>query len=90
MVEQPLPGSLAAGCVLLFSGKLPSGNLPGAADQMARSRPAWTVDAIISPISASMIGVRPLLTGLILVYTGSTPMTLCPSLAKHPAETVPT
>lgn len=52
--------------------------------------PDRTPASIRSPISASMIGDSPLLMRSTLVSTGSTPMTVWPSLARQPADTVPT
>src|SRR5436190_5079384 len=56
----------------------------------ARRRPAATCSAMISPRSFSMIGERPELIRSTLVFSGSTPRTSCPSLARHPADTAPT
>lgn len=57
---------------------------------VARSRPSLTVFEIISPMSFSMIGVVPWLIRSTLVRFGSTPTTVCPSVARQPAETAPT
>src|SRR5258706_2795878 len=56
----------------------------------ARSRPAAACSAMISPRSFSMMGERPELIRSTLVFSGSTPRTSCPSLARHPADTAPT
>ena len=41
-------------------------------------------------VERSMIGDSPLLMRSTLVGTGSTPTISCPSLDRHPADTVPT
>ncbi len=57
---------------------------------VAKIRLAPRCSAMISPMSFSMIGVRPALMRSTFDCCGSTPTTSWPSFARHPAETAPT
>src|SRR6185369_2384951 len=57
---------------------------------VARNCFSLTIVLISSVIPSSIIGLSPRLIISTLTGFGSTPMTSCPSLAKHAADTQPT